>query len=52
MSASFKTILLGLKYVHDATETLGDSAGILVFDFFLFAIIFRVTGQMYGWMNR
>lgn len=34
MSASFKTILLGLKNVHDTIETLGDSAGILVFDLF------------------
>lgn len=34
MSASFKTILLGLKNVHDTIETLGDSVGILVFDLF------------------
>lgn len=33
MSASFKTVLLGLKYLHNATETLGKSVGILVFDF-------------------
>lgn len=35
MSGSFKTVLLGLKYSHDATETLGGSVGILVFDFLL-----------------
>lgn len=36
MSASFKTVLLGLKYFHDATEILGDSVGILVLDFDFF----------------
>lgn len=51
MSGSFKTVLLGLKYLHDATETLGGSVGILVFDFFV-TIIFRVTGQISGLMNR
>lgn len=37
MSASFKTVLLGLKYLHDATETLGNSVGILIFDLDFFA---------------
>lgn len=46
MSASFKTVLLGLKYLHDATETLGDSVVILVFGF-----DFLVSHYLWGYRS-
>lgn len=36
MTAGFKIFLVRLKYLHDATETLGNSAGLLSFDFDFF----------------
>lgn len=45
MTAGFRIFLVRLKYSHDATETLRNPVGLLSFDFdfFLLAIIFRVT---------